>query len=163
MRVVLIAAVAANGVIGRDGDLPWRLPADMRFFKATTTGHHVIMGRKTWDSLRRPLPDRVNVVVSRSLEETEGATVVRSFEAALDVARAGGETTAFVIGGATLYAAALPIADELRLTLVDAHVDGDVQFPKFGDDWKEVERSEHAPDERHAHGFAFTTWSRRPG
>jgi dihydrofolate reductase len=164
MRVTLIAALDRNRVIGRDGDLPWRLPRDMRFFKETTTGHHVVMGRKTWDSLPpayRPLANRVNVVISRSLDSAAGAVVVDSFAAALDVARAAGETELYVIGGASIYALALPEAQRLLLTEVDAEVDGDVRFPEFGESWVETARVAHEPDERHAFGLAFTTWERR--
>ena len=157
MIVSLIVAMARNRVIGRDGDLPWRLPDDMRFFKATTLGHHVIMGRKTWRSLERPLPKRVNMVVSNQLDPaTQGARVFPTLDGALDAAERAGEMEAFVIGGAQLYQAALPLAHRLYLTQVEAEVDGDILFPKIDwAQWQEQSSSRHEIDSSHA--FAFTT------
>lgn len=173
MLVSIIAAVAANGVIGRDGDLPWRLPADLRLFKRVTMGHHLIMGRKTWESIGRPLPGRVVVVLTRDpearrrIEEIPGVLVASELSAALDCARAAGDTEAFVAGGAEVYARALPLADRLYLTRVEAEVEGDVVFPDFDEghdegQWTEVAREEHAADDRHAHPFALCTLERVP-
>jgi len=139
-RVYLIAAVAANGVIGAQGRLPWRLPEDLRHFKALTLGHPIIMGRKTWESLARPLPGRENIVVTRSSGYTaRGAHVAASLEAAL--ALCSGEPVAFVIGGGELYAAALPIADGLVLTEIHCDYAGDARFPDFDRSaWRETQR-----------------------
>ncbi|MFY9512512.1 MAG: dihydrofolate reductase [Rubrivivax sp.] len=130
--LALIAAVARNGVIGHDNRLLWKLPEDMAHFRATTTGHPVIMGRKTWDSLPakfRPLPGRRNIVVTRNAAwQAEGAEAVHTPQAALQRVPTG---RVFVIGGADLYAAALPLADELWLTELDADFDGDTQFPAW--------------------------------
>ena len=143
-RVVLVAAVAANGVIGARGRLPWHLPEDLKHFKALTLGHPVIMGRKTWESLGRPLPGRENIVVTRSAGyEAPGASVAASLEAAL--ALCAGEPVAFVIGGSELYAAALPIADALVLTEIHRDYDGDARFPAFDrKNWRETQRKPQA-------------------
>lgn len=163
MRVSLLVAVAERGVIGRDGGLPWRLPADLRFFKRVTMGHHVIMGRRTWESIGRPLPGRTMVVLSRDPAlVVPGASVVHELADALALARAAGDTEAFVIGGAEVYARALPLADRLYLTRVHADVEGDVCFPVYDpQEWVEVAREEHAADEHHAHAFALCTLDRR--
>jgi len=139
-RVYLVAAVAANGVIGAGGKLPWRLPEDLRHFKALTLGHPVIMGRRTWESLGRPLPGRENIVVTRTAGyEAPGAHLAASLEAAL--ALCAGESLAFVIGGSELYAAALPLADGLVLTEIRRDYDGDVRFPEFDRAaWRETQR-----------------------
>ena len=139
-RVYLVAAVAANGVIGAGGKLPWHLPEDLRHFKALTLGHPVIMGRRTWESLGRPLPGRENIVVTRSPGyEAPGAQVAASLEAAL--ALCTGESMAFIIGGSELYAAALPAADGLALTEIARNYPGDVRFPEFDRTaWRETQR-----------------------
>lgn len=165
MLVSIVAAVARNGVIGREGRLPWHLPDDLRRFRRLTTGHHVVMGRRTWESIGRALPGRTNVVLSRSPSWQPGdpaVVVARDLEGALAVARAAGDGEAFVIGGADVYAAALASADRLHLTRVAADVEGDVRFPRIdAGDWVETEREEHPADERHAHPFAFVTLARR--
>lgn len=161
MRLALIAAVAENGVIGRGGDLPWRLPDDLKQFKARTLGRPVIMGRKTWESLRGPLPGRLNVVVTRQPGyAAEGAVVAASFEDA--IARAERESDeAFVIGGADLYAAALPRADQLVITHVEADVEGDTRFPEVDwSSWRLVSEEAHPQDERHAHAFRVAVYER---
>jgi dihydrofolate reductase len=163
MVVSIIAAVAENGVIGRDGDLPWRLPADLRFFKRVTMGHHLVMGRKTWASIGRPLPGRTLVVLTRDRAlEIPGVHVVHALPEALALARAAGDREAFVIGGADVFARALPLADRLYLTRVHADVAGDVRFPAFDDGaFVEVAREDHAADEQHAHAFSICTLERR--
>ena len=163
MRVSLIAAVARSGVIGRAGKLPWHLPADLRQFKALTLGHHVIMGRRTWESIGKPLPGRTNVVVSRRADlRLAGVTVAHDLDRALELARAAGDEEAFVIGGEEVYAAALPRADRIYLTAIEADVAGDARFPEIDRrEWVEVSRECHAADERHAYAFAFTVLERR--
>ena len=159
MKIALIAAVARNGVIGHGNDLLWKLPEDMAFFKRTTLGNPVIMGRKTWDSLParfRPLPGRRNVVVTRNTAwQAEGADAVRSLDAAL--ALLAGTPKAFVIGGAELYALALPRAAELVLTEIDAELDGDIFFPR----WDRARFIETARDDRP--GFSFVTYNNTRG
>ncbi|MEM7158498.1 MAG: dihydrofolate reductase [Myxococcota bacterium] len=163
MRLSIIVAVAQNGVIGVDGDLPWRLPADLRFFKQTTLGHHLLMGRKTWDSIGRALPGRTTVVLTRNPQfEAPGCAVAHDLDAAVDLARAAGDTEAFVAGGAGVYAAALPRADRLYITQVEATVPGDVSFPSYDPaQWSEVARQEHPADEKHRWPFVISTFDRR--
>ena len=164
MRIVLIAALDRNGLIGRDNDLPWRLPADLGHFKRHTLGKPILMGRRTWESLGKPLPGRHNIVVTRDPGyRAEGATVVDSLDAAL--AAAGEAEEVMVIGGAAFYRAMLPRADRLLLTRIDAAFDGDTWFPEIDPDaWRETEREAHAPDERNPYPYAFVTLERvRPG
>lgn len=161
-HLALIAAVARNGAIGRDNGLLFHEPADQRHFRATTMGCPVIMGRKTWDSLParfRPLPGRRNLVLSRDPAfEAEGAEVVNSLDDAL--ARAGDAPRVFVIGGAQLYALALPRADELVLTEVDADLPGDVYFPPW-DRSQFVETSRHGAVSAAGLPYAFVVYQRR--
>jgi len=159
-KITLIAAVAQNGVIGIANRLPWHLPADLRHFRAMTQGHSIIMGRRNYESIGRPLPERDNIVVTRNADYVApGCRVVRSLEQAIDVA--GGDEV-FVIGGAEIYRQALPIADRLVITEVHADVPGDVMFPTFpASDWHEVARERHDRDGRHAHDFSFVTYERR--
>jgi dihydrofolate reductase len=158
--VSLIVAMTPASVIGRDNDLPWRLPADLARFKALTMGHPIIMGRRTWDSIGRPLPGRTSIVLSRSAGfAPAGAIVVPDFEQALVAAGAVDEV--FVIGGAQVYALALPRADRLYLSIVHADIDGDAHFPAFEPaDWREVERIERPADERHAWPMTFSVLER---
>ena len=154
-RVSIIVATDERGAIGRDGQLPWRLPEDLKRFKALTLGKAVVMGRKTWDSIGRPLPGRLNIVVTRqSGLELPGATVVGSLAEAMVVAGAAPEVC--IIGGAEIYRLALPMADTLHITRVHAVVDADTHFPALDlQQWEEVSREERAADERHAHAYAF--------
>lgn len=159
--LVLVAALADDGLIGVDGDLPWRLPDDLRRFKALTLGHIVLMGRKTWDSLGKPLPGRDNWVLSRDAGfAPEGARVFRTLDDAL---AAAGERTIMVIGGAQLYGLTLPLAQRLELTRVNAQLPGDTYFPRIDEqDWQELASQAHAADERHAYPYRFVTLVRRP-
>lgn len=161
MRIALIAAVARNGVIGRGGALPWRLPDELGWFKERTLGKPVIMGRRTWESLRGALPGRLNVVVTRNENYVaRGALVAASLDDAL--ARCAGAEEAVVIGGRDLYEAALPRADRLYLTHVEAEVDGDTRFPEVDlEQWIAVESRAHAADERHAFAFRMVVYERR--
>ncbi len=137
----IIVAVAENGIIGRDGQLPWRLPEDLKHFKRTTVGHAIIMGRRTWDSLGRPLPRRQNIVVTRQPGYVaEGAEVAGSLDAALALVHADDELP-FVIGGACLYAEALDRASVMHLTEVHARPEGDTSFPSYDEQaWRETDR-----------------------
>lgn len=129
-QLVLIAAVARNGIIGKGGVMPWHLGADLQHFKRLTMGHAMLMGRRTWESLGRPLPGRRSIVISRDPQwHADGVEHAISLQAALDLV--AGDTQAFVIGGAQLYAQALPLADELRLTEIDHDFDGDTLFPAW--------------------------------
>src|SRR5688572_29157185 len=146
-RIYLIAALARNGVIGARGKLPWHLPEDLRHFKQLTLNHPVIMGRRTWESLGKALPRRENIVVTRRPGyETEGASVASSVEAA--IALCMDEPLAFVIGGAEIYAAALPLADGLVLTEIDQDFEGDTRFPDWDrKQWRETQREAHTSSE----------------
>jgi len=160
--LVLIAAVARNGVIGIENRLPWRLPEDLRHFKATTLGHPVLMGRKTWESLGRPLPGRLNIVITRNPEyPAAGAVVVGSLQAALEAASAAapGEREVYLIGGAELYGQALAQADRLLLTEIDADFAGDAYFPDYDRKlWRETDRQAAVSADGLA--FAFVTYQR---
>ncbi len=166
LPIALIAAVAANGVIGRDNRMPWHLPADLRYFKAATLGKPVVMGRKTWDSLGRPLPGRLNLVVSRQPGlALEGAETFGSLDAALARAdrwaREQGAGEIMLIGGAQLYVEALPQAARLYLTRIALSPEGDAFFPGWTPaDWQLVSRAEH-PATAEAPGHAFEVWERR--
>ncbi len=160
MQVAVIAAMAENRVIGKDNDLPWRLPADLRHFRSLTLGKPVIMGRRTYESLGKPLPERKNIVVTGNRRyRAAGCTVVHSLEEALRVAAEAPEV--MIIGGATLYAEALPEAHLLYLTLVHQAFAGDVRFPEFDlSRWREVKREDHEPDDRNSIAFSFLTLER---
>ena len=157
-RLTLIAAVARNGVIGRDNRMPWHLPEDLRHFKALTMGHPMIMGRKTWESLPGRLPGRPHIVVTRDDGyRAEGATVVHSLPAA--IANAGDCGEVFVIGGAEIYAQALATADRLQLTEIDADFDGDTTFPAWDrHQWRETSRISQVSAA--GLGHAFVTYDR---
>jgi dihydrofolate reductase len=161
-------ARSRNGVIGRDGDLPWRLKTDLAHFRALTMGKPVIMGRKTWDSLpRRPLPGRTNIVITRDMSfEPKGAVVCHDFSEAVQIAREqaedDGADEVCVIGGAAMFALALPKARRIYLTEVDADVEGDVLFPPFNEaDWREVSREAHPAGEGDDYDVTFRTLERR--
>ena len=167
MRVSLIWAMARNRVIGRDNALPWRLPDEMRYFMRTTLGKPVIMGRKQWQSMDKPLPKRTNIVITRDRSfVADGATVVHTLDEALARASdalgtdaANGE--AMVIGGAEIYALALPLADRLYCTQIDADIDGNTHFPEFDERaFREVSREDHPSDERHAYSYSIRVLDR---
>ena len=169
MRISIIVALADNGVIGRAQQLPWHLPDDLRRFKALTMGKPMLMGRRTFESIGRPLPGRANLVLSRApLAATGAATAapattlerVASIDEALR--RCAGAEELCVIGGADVFSALLPRATDLHLTRVHGTIDGDVHFPAIHEqEWREVSRSEHAADERHAWAMSFIDLVRR--
>lgn len=160
MLISFVVAMARNHVIGNHNQLPWRLPADLQHFKAVTMGKPVVMGRKTFDSIGRPLPGRTNIVVTRDVAyQAEGCVVVHSIDEAL---RAAGDVAeVMVIGGAEFYRQLLPRADRIHLTRIDAEFEGDAWFPELNDaEWREVAREAHAPDEKNPHAYAFVTLER---
>lgn len=152
-------------MIGRAGALPWHLPDDARRFRRITTGHHVLMGRLTFESIGRALPDRVNVVISRSATTLpRDVRRARDLQEALTLARSAGETEAFVIGGTSLYEEALPLAETLHLTRVHAQVEGDARFPELPPgEWVEVSCEPHLADDRHELAFTYTVLRRIRG
>jgi len=161
MRRSLVVAVARNGVIGRDNRLPWRLPDDLAYFKRVTMGNPVIMGRRTYESIGKPLPGRKNIVVTHNAAyEAPGCTVVHSLGDAWRAAE--GAEEACVVGGTTLFEEALPTADVIHLTEVEAEVEGDTYFPPFDRSaWRESEVSRHAADARHPYPFRIVRLERR--
>lgn len=166
VKIVLVAAHARNGVIGRNGDMPWRLPSDLKHFKAATLGTPVIMGRKTFLSIGRPLPGRANIVISRTGFSAEGVETVASLEAALELARSHavgtGATQVSVIGGGEIYALAIGLADELLLTEVDADIEGDTVFPTIDSAlWQKVSLSGPVKTEKDSHTVRFAVWRRQ--
>ena len=156
----IVVAVARNGVIGRENRLPWRLPADLRHFKQVTMGKPMIMGRRTWESLPGLLPGRRHIVLSRDPGYlAEGAEVATSLEQALELA--GDAAEVMIIGGARLYEQALPLAERLYLTEVDAEIEGDAHFPEFDSSrWREIAVSEHPADERNEYSCCFRVLER---
>lgn len=161
MEISIIAAVARNGVIGRDNGLPWRISADLKRFKALTMGHHLLMGRKTFDSIGRALPGRTTVVLSRGTPALpSGVEVANSLEAALAIARSAGETEAFVAGGAAVYRAALPLAGIFYRTRVALEAVGDTYFPEWNRDHWRLIAAETCPHGDGEPAAVFETWKR---
>jgi dihydrofolate reductase len=162
MRLSLIAAVSDNGVIGKDNKMPWHLPADLKYFKTTTLGKPIIMGRKTWESLGQILPGRRHIVITRNKNyNAEGVAVVHSPEAALEQVSDVGE--AIIIGGAHLYEAMLPQCDRLYLTEIKAEFEGDTFFPKWNKkNWKISFTESHQADERNPFAYQFVVYDRKP-
>lgn len=163
MQIAMIAAMAENRVIGADNDMPWHLPADLKHFKQTTLGKPVIMGRKTYESIGKALPGRLNIVIStRADYELDDAVVVSTPEAALQRAKQETVEEIMVIGGGTIYALFLPLATRLYLTEIDLCVEGDTQFPDYQADakWSVVDSQQHEPDEKNRHAYRFITLER---
>mgnify|MGYP001547839902 CR=1 FL=1 len=163
MKLSMIAAMGNNRAIGLDNKMPWHLPADLKWFKKTTLGSPIIMGRKTYESIGFPLPGRLNIILSRNTNlEIEGCTVVNSLEAA--IVEAAGVDEIFITGGAHLYEKFLEDADTLYLTLIDHDFDGDTFFPDYTIyDWKEVERFDNPADEKNPYPYSFITLERVRG
>ena len=159
-KLSLIVAMDRNRLIGCDNQLPWRLPADLQHFKATTMGKPIVMGRKTWESLGRPLPGRTNIVITRNENYlAEGAVVVHSLQVALEKADA---EEIMLIGGANLYAQALPQVDRLYLTRVDGSFEGDAWFPEISEsEWLLSATEVHEPDEKNQHAYRFEIYNRK--
>ncbi|MFM4819150.1 type 3 dihydrofolate reductase [Aeromonas hydrophila] len=163
MMISMIAAMAHDRVIGLDNQMPWHLPADLAHFKRVTLGKPVLMGRKTFESIGRPLPGRRNLVISRNPDyRADGVEVIDSVEAALALLAGSDVAELMVIGGGHLYGQLLSRADRLYLTRIDLAVEGDTCFPAFDEgDWSCIEREPHQPDEKNPHTYCFETWQRR--
>ncbi len=169
MHIAIYVAIAQNGVIGREGGLPWRLSSDLKRFKADTMGKPIVMGRKTWESFpRKPLPGRLNIVVTRDPSySADGAEIVRSFDDAITLAKARGRCMAgadeiCVIGGGEIYRQALPLADRLHVTHVLAEVEGDTRFPDIDRDvWRVVHAFDAPAGEKDSHATRYTVYERR--
>lgn len=162
MQISIIVATAQNGVIGRDNQLIWHLPDDLKQFKRLTTGHPIIMGRKTFESIGKPLPNRTSIVITRSPSWSfEGVMVVHALADAMEVARKTGTDEAFIIGGAEIYRQTLPIADKIYLTQIKADFEGDAYFEiPNAIDWQEISRIHHATDAKHTIAFDFVELKR---
>lgn len=163
MIVSIIVAAAENLAIGKDNKLIWHLPSDLKFFKNTTMGHHMIMGRKTFESIGKPLPGRTSIIVTRNKNYTaEGCIVVNSLKEAIEKAKADHETEAFVIGGAELINDALEFADKIYLTEVKETFEADVFLkPIDRTKWKEASREDYKADEKHAYDYSFVELIRK--
>lgn len=158
---ILIAAIAENNALGKDNQLLWHLPDDFKRFKKVTTGHYIIMGRKTFESFPKPLPDRTHVVITRQKDyHPDGCIVVDSIEKALGISPKGQDV--FVIGGGEIFSLAMPYADKLDITKVHAVFDADAYFPEISPDEWTLESSEfHPKDEKHAYDFTFSAYFRK--
>jgi len=159
--ITIIAAIAENNALGKNNDLIWHLPADLKRFKKTTTGHHIIMGRNTFESIGKPLPNRTTVIITRNPEyKAEGCIMVNSLEKALEVAK--NDTTPFIIGGAQIYEQAISIADKLDITEVHHTFDADVFFPKINKDtWKETSREQFKSNEKNKFDYSFVSYIKK--
>jgi dihydrofolate reductase len=163
MEIILIAAVAKNRVIGKGNDLVWKLPEDFKRFKAITSGNYILMGRKTFESLGKPLPNRTHLVITRdsSYSVPEGHHIFSSLEDAVTYAQKADAGRLYVIGGGEIYKQSLAIADKMNLTEVDAEPEGDTYFPEFSkENWEETFREFHPADERHEYSFSFVDYEK---
>ena len=165
MTISLIAALSKNRVIGKNNDLPWHLPDDMKYFMQTTKGHHVIMGRKNYDSIPekfRPLPNRINIVVTRQKDfSAPNCTIVNSIDQGIVIANEAGESETFIIGGAQIYKEGMALTQRMYLTEIQAEIQGDTYFPEIDfSKWVEVSRIHHTMDERHKFKFDFVIYDR---
>lgn len=160
MNITLVVAIAENNAIGKNNQLLWHLPADLKHFKQITSGHTIIMGRKTYDSIGKPLPNRRNIVITRQSDlKLEGVEVVGSLNDAIALCTT--ESEVFVIGGAEIYKSALPLAQKIYLTTVHQSFDADAFFPEIDpEQWTETEKESHSPDEKNAYSYTFSTLER---
>lgn len=159
--ITMIAAAGAHNELGKDNDLVWHLPHDFKRFKQLTTGHHIIMGRKTFESFPKPLPNRTHVVITRnSAYKKEGAVVVHSMEEALSLA--AGDPQPFIIGGGEIYKLGLPLSNKIELTRVHGTFDADTFFPELSkEQWHLISEVRHEKDDRHNYAFTFETWIKK--
>lgn len=157
----MIVAKAQNNAIGKANQLPWHLPKDFQYFKKITSGHHILMGRKTYESIGKPLPNRISLVVSRNPNyHLEGVHVVSSIKKALEIAHKNQEKELFVIGGGKIYAEMLPQANRLYVTEVHTEIQGDTFFPNIPETWAEISREKHSTDAKHRFDFDFVIYEK---
>ena len=159
--ITLIAAIGDNNELGKNNDLIWHLPADLKRFKQVTTGHHIIMGRKTYESIGKPLPNRTTVIITRNKDyKVEGCITTNSLEHAIEIAK--NDDNAFVVGGAKIYNKAINLVDELDICEVHRTFDADVFFPKIDDHiWEEIKRETFKSDEKNIYDYSFVKYKRR--
>ena len=165
MIISIIAAVSSNSVIGKDNDLVWRLPDDMRFFMETTQHHHIIMGRRNYESIPhkyRPLPNRVNIIVTRQTDyQAADCVITNSLDNALEYAKSKNQEEVFIIGGGQIYSQSIDITDKLYITEIQADFEGDAFFPEVDKNiWRETSRVKHDVDDRHKYSFDFVVYER---
>lgn len=160
MRIAQIVAVAQNGVIGKDNDLIWRLSNDLKYFKNITTGHHIIMGRKNYESIGRPLPNRTSIIITRNPNyKAEGCIVVNSLEKAIEIAKTNGDDEAFIIGGGEIYNMSMNLVNRIYYTEVHESFEGDTFYPELDKStWNEISREKHSSDEKNAHDYSFVIY-----
>ena len=163
MKISAIVAAASNNVIGKNNDMPWHMPADLKHFKSITTGHHIIMGRKNYQSIGRPLPNRTNVIITSNRQfYVSGCKIVHSLEEALTIAHEANEREAFIIGGGSIYNLALPIIDKIYFTEIHAQIEGDVFFPALSNKlWSCVQKEFHSADEKNPYDYTFKVFVRK--
>lgn len=153
----IIVAISKNRVIGNDNKLIWSLPSDLKRFKQMTTGNTVVMGRKTYESIGKPLPNRRNIIITRNSDyKAEGCEIVNSLEEALMLCN----NNCFIIGGGEIYKQSLPLADKLYLTVINEDFEGDTFFPEVGNDWVKVSREDHEPDDKNKHRYSFIEYEK---
>ncbi len=159
----IIAAKSDNNVIGKENDLVWHMPADLKFFKNTTKGHYVIMGRKTFESMNGPLPNRTHIIITRNAYyQAEGCFVVDQIEKAFKIAEEQQQEEVFILGGAEIYRQTMNKADKMYITEIKSTFDGDAFFPEIDHNyWKESKRDEHSPDEKNTYHYAFVEYLKR--
>ena len=164
MLISIIAAMGRNRAIGYKNTLPWRLPTDLQRFKQLTLGHHMIMGRKTFESIGRPLPGRTSIIITRQKDfQAEGCLIAYSLDAAIELAKSRGEQEAFIIGGAEIYAQALSKADKMYLTMVEAEPEADAFFPEFDENlWEKISEEIVAANEKNQYATCFLTFKIEP-
>lgn len=160
--VSAIVAMSENRIIGKNNQLPWRLPADLKHFKAITTGHVILMGRKTYESIGKPLPNRINMIITRDVRfNARGCKIVHSVEEAIEQASAENQKEMFIIGGAQIYQQCLPQTQRIYLTIVHHHFDGDVSFPELNQsEWSEIERIRYPADNENIYSYSFVRLER---
>lgn len=162
MNISCVVAIANNNVIGKDNDIPWYLPADLKYFKKTTLNHHILMGRNCYESIGRPLPKRTNVIITRDpYYIASNCLVAHSINEALEIAYDNDEKDVMIIGGGTIYNQTKDLWDTLYLTEVDLNVDGDIFFPELNyDEWKLISADSHEPDAKNEHPYTFKKFER---
>ncbi len=163
MRISAIVAVSKGNVIGKDNGIPWYLPSDFKYFKKTTLGHNILMGRKCFESIGRPLPKRTNIVITRNpYFMASNILVFNSIEEGIEAAKANGEEELFIIGGGLIYDQTVHLWDKLYLTEVDLDVPGDVFFPEIkSEEWDQVSSEHHSPDEKNEYAYTFKVFTRK--
>jgi dihydrofolate reductase len=158
-----IVAMGENRVIGNHNQLPWYLPADLKHFKAVTTGHAILMGRKTYESIGRPLPNRTNIILTRNANfVAPGCIIASSLEAAIQSTPSSSQTKLFIIGGAQVYRQCMPYVEHLYLTMIHYSFEGDTYFPNLDQTWQEIARETHLPDTANEYTYSFIQLARRP-